>query len=385
MERLRLNAAPRHICYISGTRADFGLMQATLGRIQVDPAFRLSVLATGMHLSPAHSETVREIEEAGLAIAARVPVPLEPATGATMARSIGTMIGAFTNWLESARPDLVLLLGDRGEMLAGALAAIHLNIPIAHVHGGERSGTVDEPVRHAISKLAHLHFAATEEAAARLVRMGEREDKVFVTGAPGLDGIDALALPDKAAVAESYGFDPARPFALLVFHPVLQEAERAEADTTLLLDALDAAGLQILALRPNSDAGRSGVLQALDAAERRPGLAIRTHLARCDFLAAMARADLMVGNSSAGIIEAASYGTPVVNVGRRQQLRERNFNVRDVEADPESVAAAITDQLAAGRYRIANAYGDGHAGERIARLLRDLPLPPELLNKLNGY
>ena len=158
----------RRVRYISGTRADFGLMRRTLQAIQDHPALDLSVIATGMHLSPAHGETVREIEAAGLPISARVPFPLQPATGATMARGVGIMIPAFVDALEADRPDILLLLGDRGEMLAGAVAAIHLNIPIAHVCGGERSGTVDEPVRHAVSKLPHLHFTATEEARERL-------------------------------------------------------------------------------------------------------------------------------------------------------------------------------------------------------------------------
>lgn len=375
----------RRICYISGTRADFGLMRSTLQTIRDHPDLSVEVIATGMHLSPFYGETVREIEAAGLEVSARVPVPLEPATGATMARNIGRMTEAFADAMEDRRPDLVLLLGDRGEMLAGAVAGIHLNIPIAHIHGGERSGTVDEPVRHAISKLSHVHFAATQEARERLIRMGEEPAQVHVTGAPGLDGLATAALPDRATLAAAHGLDPARPFALMIYHPVLQDAASAGDDTRRILRALTEAGVQILALAPNADAGSDAVRVALAEAEGRPGLAVRTHLGRPDFIAAMARADLMVGNSSAGIIEAASFGTPVVNVGRRQNLRERNANTADTAADTAALDAAIRAQLARGRYPAGNVYGDGQAGRRIAAVLADKTIDSVLMHKVNGY
>lgn len=375
----------RRICYISGTRADFGLMRSTLQLIRDHVELDLCVVATGMHLSPFYGNTVEEIAGAGLRIAARVPVLLEPATGATMARNIGTMLGAFTDVLESERPDVVLLLGDRGEMLAGALAGIHLNIPVAHIHGGERSGTVDEPVRHAISKLSHLHFAATAEARERLIRMGEAPAHIHVTGAPGLDGLTDAELPDREEVARLHGLDPSRPFALMVYHPVLQEAATAADDTRALLAALAGAGVQVLALMPNADAGSDGVRAALAEAKGAPGVTVRTHLARPAFIAAMARADLMVGNSSAGIIEAASFGTPVLNVGPRQNLRERNANVLDVPAETAALGAAVARLLAQGRFPLQNVYGDGRAGARIARLLATEPLDAALLMKVNGY
>jgi GDP/UDP-N,N'-diacetylbacillosamine 2-epimerase (hydrolysing) len=375
----------RRICYISGTRADFGLMQSTLSQIAKDVRLDLSVIVTGMHLSPEHGLTVDEIRGAGFRIAAEVPVAMEPATGATMARGIGQMIGAFVSALESEKPDIVLLLGDRGEMLAGALAAIHLNIPVAHIHGGERSGTVDEPVRHAISKLSHIHFTATPGAAARLIRMGESPLQVHVTGAPGLDGLTDAALSGKAAVAARFGLDGAAPLALMVFHPVLQEAERAEADATALLAALSGAGCQIIALMPNADAGSAGVRTALSLVTDVAGMSVQTHLARPAFVDVMAAADVMIGNSSAGIIEAASFGTPVINIGRRQNLRERNANVTDVATTGAELGAAISKALDAGRFARANVYGDGAAGLAIVDRLVTYALDGDLLMKVNGY
>lgn len=375
----------RRVCYISGTRADFGLMRSTLLAVRDHADLELSVIATGMHLSPVFGSTVDEIEATGLRIIARVAVPLEPATGATMARNIGVMLGAFVDALEVDRPDIILLLGDRGEMLAGALAGLHLNIPVVHIHGGERSGTVDEPVRHAISKLSHLHFTATREARERLIRMGEREDTVHVTGAPGLDGLAEAALPDRATIALGHGLDPDRPFALMVYHPVLQEAVTAADDTRRILKALSDAGLQSLALMPNADAGSDGVRTALIEAGSAAGLTVLTHLARPDFIAAMARADVMIGNSSAGIIEAASFGTPVLNVGPRQNLRERNSNIVDVPSTDKALAEGLAGLLAGGRYPAQNLYGDGRAAARIAGLLATVSLDAALLMKVNGY
>lgn len=375
----------RRITYISGTRADFGLMQSTLARIHGDARLELGVIATGMHLSDAHGRTVRDIEASGLPLAATVAVDVDPATGATMARNIGHMLAAFVPLLERERPQLVLLLGDRGEMLAGALAAIHLNIPVAHVHGGERSGTVDEPVRHAISKLSHFHFVATAQARERLVRMGELAERVWVTGAPGLDGLRELADIDRAALARAEGLDPARPIALMVFHPVLQEAAAAGAQAAAVIDSLKRHGVQVLALLPNADAGSAAIRELLQARRDAGDLRLATHFPRRNFVSWMAAADVMVGNSSAGIIEAASFGTPVVNIGMRQNLRERNANVVDAAAEPAAIEAAVDRALRHGRHAPQNVYGDGAAGPRIVDLLATVPLDPQVLMKTNAY
>jgi GDP/UDP-N,N'-diacetylbacillosamine 2-epimerase (hydrolysing) len=376
----------KKICYVSGTRADYGLMVSTLKEIAAHPALSLSIVATGMHLSPKYGLTVREIEADGFALCGRVETPVDQPSGAEMARGIGMMLQAFVDILAAQAPDVVLLLGDRGEMLAGALAAIHLNIPVVHVHGGERSGTVDEPVRHAISKLSHWHCVATEQSRERLLRMGEAPQQVVVTGAPGLDGLTALALRDRAVLCEGVGFDTTRVVALMVFHPVLQEAPQAGTQAGAILDALLGARMQVLAMMPNADAGGDAVRATLAAyAERHPEVRVPTHLLRPDFVSWMAATDLMVGNSSSGIIEAASFGTPVINVGLRQNLRERNANVRDVAAEPQALAEAVRDAIARGRHAPANVYGDGHAGARIVELLASLRVTPEILLKTNAY
>lgn len=375
----------RRICYVSGTRADFGLMQRTLQRLNAHPEIILSVVATGMHLSPTYGETVKEIEASGLHIAAHIPVALEETSGPAMARALALELSGLVDIFEQERPDIVLLLGDRGEMLAGALAAIHLNIPIAHIHGGERSGTVDEPVRHAISKLSHYHFTATEEARQRLIRMGERPDHIFVTGAPGLDGLQDLVVYSRQELCEKVGFDAGKPVALVVFHPVVQTADAASHQAQELLAALDVAGVQAICLMPNADAGGNLIRQALRENGRHPRFRLLTHLPRADFVSWMASADVMVGNSSSGIIEAGSFGLPVVNVGDRQRHRERGQNVMDVPPQRSEIEAAILRALQSERPIPENVYGDGRAGERIAELLVTLPLGRELLEKSNAY
>ncbi|QDZ11634.1 UDP-N-acetylglucosamine 2-epimerase [Devosia ginsengisoli] len=373
----------RRICYISGTRADYGLMQACLQQIDACPDLELGIIATGMHLSPMFGMTVGDIERAGLPIVARIPVADGKLDGAGMAGNIAVMMTGIVAALQVFKPDAVLLLGDRGEMIAAALAAIHLNIPIFHIHGGERSGTVDEPVRHAISKLSDVHLVATEESADRLVRMGERADRVHVVGAPGLDGIVELASEPAESLLPRYGLDPQRELALLLYHPVLQEAEAGAGVVDVLIAELSEQDTQVLAFRPNSDAGSAPILAALDAAEKAGRVKLVTHAPRNDYLALLRHARMLLGNSSSGIIEAATFGTSVVNVGSRQMLRQRNSNVIDVLPFPAAIRVAITEARSQSR-RTSNVFGDGQAAPRIVRYLRETPLD-QILGKVNVY
>lgn len=379
-------SAARRIAYVSGTRADFGLMASTLRRLQAEPGVEVGVLVTGMHLSPAFGETVKEVEASGLPVWARVPVDIDDRSPAAMSRAIGQAVLGFTAALQQHRPDLVLLLGDRGEMLAGAIAALHLGIPIAHLHGGERSGTVDEPVRHAITKLSHLHLVGTGESRDRVVRMGELAANVHVVGAPSLDDIAARPAPPRAQVLQKLGLPAGARYVLVLFHPVVQEASQAGEQADALLHALreTAGDRHMVWLAPNADAGSAAILAKAGSAAGGK-LHFITHLPRDDYLDALSQADVLAGNSSSGIIEAASFGTPVVNIGSRQRLRQRNANTFDCEADAASITAAMRQALAHGRFAPANVYGDGQAGGRIAKLLAAVPLPPQLLDKANAY
>ncbi len=377
----------RRVLYLSGTRADFGLMRRTLLAIAAHPALSVQVAACGMHLEPAFGSTVDEIEAAGLPVVARIASDVLARDRAGMARALAQTLLGLTAQLERDRPDLLLLLGDRGEMLAGATAALHLGIPSVHLHGGERSGTVDEPLRHATSKLATWHFTATVQARERLIAMGEEPQRVFVVGAPGLDDVgDALHAP-RAAVAAELGLDAQRRWVLVLFHPVVQQAEHAAAQTSELLqgvrDAGGGADFEVLWLAPNADAGSAAVLQRLDALPG--GWQLRTHLPRAQYLRALRHAEALLGNSSSGIIEAASFGTAVINVGLRQHLRERNSGTVDIDAEAPAVAAALRAALGTVRAAPHNVYGDGNSANRIASRLAELPLDDSVLLKANRY
>lgn len=381
----------RKVFYVTGTRADFGLMAHVLQQIQIHPDLSLQVAVTGMHLSPDYGLTVCEIETLGLPIAARIPTNVGERTPAAMSQGIGEAVIGLTSALVKDRPDMVLLIGDRGEMLAGAIAALHLGIPIVHLHGGERSGTVDEPVRHAITKLSHWHFVATEGSRERVVRLGERAEHVWVTGAPSLDGLAELAGLPRAPVLAALGLPDDARYLLVLFHPVVQEMQDAYQQTRMLGAALRSvqadSPLHIVWLAPNADAGSAGIVQALDEVQASMGSFLHriTHLHRPDYLAALRHAEVLIGNSSSGIIEAASLGTPVVNIGNRQRARERNANTLDCEVESSAIETAVREALTWGRLAPSNRYGDGHAAEKIVELLATAPFSPDLMDKVNTY
>lgn len=374
----------RKILYLSGTRADFGLLESTLLSAATHPQLDVCVCVTGMHLSAQFGNTQTDVEKSGLRICARIPVNIESDHGASMTEAIGQILLSLPAVLIDERPDIVLTLGDRGEMLAAALAGVHLGNVVVHIHGGERSGTVDESLRHAISKLAHYHFVATVASRERLIRMGERADAVFVTGAPGLDGLREQVCSTREELAGEVGLNATQPIALTLFHPVVQDAAAAGRQAQELRDALVSEQLQVVCLLPNADAGSVAIRKCLIAAES-SRFRVFQHLPRPRYVSWMAAADVMVGNSSSGIIEAASFNLPVVNVGDRQQLRERSGNVLDCEPKAAEIAATLRRALAMRGRSYTNVYGDGRAGMRIVDYLATVGLQRSVLKKCNVY
>ena len=377
----------RKVIYVSGTRADYGLMSRSLKLWKSSGRLDVSVCVTGMHLLEAYGMTVNEILADKLKVCGQIPVNLSGDSGAMMAKAIADALSGMVDVFTKEKPDIVIVLGDRGEMLAGALAAIHLNIPIVHIHGGERSGTVDEPVRHAISKLSHYHFTATEDARNRLIRMGELADRVFIVGAPGLDGLEQDAVLSRSKLCEDVGFSVDVPVILLLFHPVVQDADVAGEQIKVILNALQKFDVQVLCLMPNADAGGSIIRSELEIFQqhKKKQLHLVRHLPRQSFVSWLKHADVMVGNSSSGIIEAATFNTPVVNVGNRQVGRERSANVIDVEIEELKIRHAIELCLSQPRRSVMNVYGEGCSGQRMLDLLVTLPMDKEVLNKLNAY
>jgi len=376
----------RRILYITGTRADYGLMVPVLKAIQSHEKLALSLIVTGMHLSEEFGETVREIEGDNLKIDAKVPMLSQEDTGAAMASGVGKCLLGISMAMERIRPTFLLLLGDRGEMLAGAISATYMNIPIAHIHGGEVSGSADNPVRHAITKLAHIHFPATKSSAHRIEEMGEASFRIFLVGSPSLDSIANERGTSIDLLAKKYSLDFDKPLILVIQHPVTTEADSAANQIRVTLKAIVELQHQTIIVYPNADAGGRRMIRMIEQYRRYPFMRILESIPRQDFLALMRSASVMVGNSSSGLIEAPSFKLPVVNIGTRQKGRERAGNVIDVGYDRSQIKATIERCLCDQDFleitkKCSNPYGDGKAGHRIADVLANIEMTPGLLRK----
>ena len=375
----------RKICYITGTRADFGLMTNALHAIEQDSNLDLEIVVTGMHLLPKYGNTHKEISNSGFKIVGKVEVDLSGASGSQMSIALGEQIIGITRVLEANEPDVILLLGDRGEMLAGAIVGVHLNIPVVHIHGGERSGTIDEPIRHAISKLSHYHFVTTQQSRDRLVKMGEIPDNIFITGAPGLDEVINSTFVDRKTVMDKYNLDHVKDFVMVLFHPVVQELLESGTQVKIILDALLKFEIQILILMPNSDAGSDSISDVINQYSDSKNVEIIKHAPRLDYLSLIRESLVLVGNSSSGIIEAASFGTYVLNIGNRQKHRERNDNTVDVNFNSKEIEEKFAKLLNLKEQKFINKYGDGKASERITSLLKSILINATLMEKTNAY
>jgi len=376
---------PRKVAVITGTRAEYGLLRPILKAISEHPLLELHLLVTGMHLSKDFGYTVEEIKKDGFEIDAVLHTLSQDDTGCAMATYIGKCTIGISEELSRIKPDILLLLGDRGEMLAGAIAASCMNILSAHVHGGETSGSVDESFRHAITKLVHLHFVATKKNARKIISMGEDPSRVFFVGAPGLDNIsDELVKPEK--IAEKLNLDLKKPIILVVQHPVVTEIDDASRQVKETLEAIAELKHQTVLIYPNADPGGRKMIEVIREYEEMPFIRTFKSLSRSEFLSVMSVSSVMVGNSSSGIIEAPSFGLPVVNIGTRQKGRQRAANVIDVGYDKNEIKAAMDktlhdEELLNKIRKRRNPYGEGKASERIVKVLSEIEITADLLQK----
>lgn len=373
------------------SRADYGLLRWLMQAIKEDPDLRLQVVATGMHLAPEFGLTFRSIETDGFRIDRTVEM-LQTADGDTaVAKSVGVGLVAFSDVFEELRPDIVVLLGDRFELLSPAVAAFVARIPIAHIHGGETSqGAIDEGVRHAVTKLASLHFAATETYRRRIIQMGEDPDRVFAFGAPGLDALRHLTLLTRAELETHLGFSLDTPSAIVTYHPVTLEPGRAGRRIDALLSALLGENVRAVFTKANADEegrlinARVAAFCRLHPADYR----LFDNLGQMAYLSCLRHADLMVGNSSSGLIETPAFELPTVNIGDRQLGRIRAANVIDVGYDAADIAAGIRKALSpewkAGLKDMVNPYAardDESVSARIKQQLKDAELGETLLKQ----
>ena len=376
----------RRIGVVTSSRADYGHLRWPLRAMAEHPALEPRLYVTGAHLTGEFGAAVHEIERDGQPIAARVESLLSSDTGAGAAKSLGVATLGFADLFAHERPDLLLLIADRYEMLAPAVTALTMRIPIAHIEGGEISeGAIDDCVRNALTRLAHVHFTTTAEAAARLAAHGEEPWRIHLTGSPSLDQLRREALPDAVTILRRLGLPPNVAPLLVAYHPVTL-AERPLDEARELLAALTTTEAPIVFCFPNADPGSRAVLAEVEAfCAARAQARLVVNLPSLEYLSLLRDAAALVGNSSSGIMEAASLETPVVDVGERQRGRVRGGNIVWAAGERRAIAHAIAHATSAA-FRISlrgivNPYGDGRAAERIAAALAAVRTGEQLLIK----
>lgn len=369
----------KKICVVIGSRANYSSIKSAMRAIKNHPALELQVVVGASALLDRYGAVVNLIEQDGFIPSARVHMLIEGETPATMAKSTGLGLMELPLVFEQLKPDVVLTVGDRFETMATTLAAAYMNIPIAHTMGGEVSGTIDESIRHAVTKFAHIHFPASAGAKERIIRLGEKPEDVHLVGCPRIDLVDEILKKGAGVKTEdifSKGvggkLDLGKSFLLISQHPVTTEYGEGERQITATLEAVRDVGLPAIVLWPNADAGSEDISRGIRKWREKKldhNMHFFKNLPTETYIHLMKRTACLVGNSSSGIREGAFIGTPVVNVGSRQEMRERGQNVIEVENKREAISTAIQKQIKHGPYAMEPIYGDGKAGERIADVL----------------
>jgi len=392
MECRKGDAVKLKIACMTGTRADYPRVKSVLKEICSRFGLELQLIVTGMHLLDEYGYTVRDIERDGFPIAARVPMFSNDDSPYGMAKAAARCLAGTADALNSIKPDLFLVTVDRVETLAAAQAGALMNLPLAHIQGGEVTGTIDESIRHSVTKLSHIHFPATQEAAERIIRMGEEPENVYAVGCPYLDivreNLETKSCKTKEELALEYGFDSHRPLMLFTQHAVTTEYGDGRDQIYATLEALkEFPHVEIVAIHSNADAGGREIMEQVKKN-------IRFHLFPSiesnDYIALMNCADAMLGNSSAGIREAPSFGLPAINIGSRQDGRLRAENIIDAPFDKTAIERAIDKALYNEDFKkslqqIENPYGDGHSAQRIVDVLIGLGDLSELIQKRIAY
>lgn len=369
----------RRICFVTGSRAEYGIIYWVLRELEHNPNVDLQIVATGMHLSPEFGLTFRQIEQDGFAIGAKVEMQLSSDTAVGIAKSMGLGVIGLADAFDRLSPDLIVLAGDRFEMMAAAQAALVANIPIAHLCGGDTTeGAYDEAIRHSLTKIAHLHFPTNSVAAQRIGQMGENPDRIHNFGSTQLDHLHRTLLLSRAQLQESLGFKFRERNLLITFHPVTLDQRSSADQCSEVLAALESLrdDVGFIFTLPNADNNGRIIGDLIRVFVARMGERAVAHqsLGSLRYLSAMAIVDVVVGNSSSGIIEAASLHKPSVNIGDRQRGRVRPLSVIDCEVEREAVAGAIVRAFGNDYSSVSNPYGDGHSAARVAQKLAEVPL-----------
>lgn len=378
----------RKILVVTGKRGGYGAMKPMLRLLKENSDFELQLVATDQHVNPRFGYTVREIEK-DFDVAATVDMEQADDSSRSRSTALGYCLQRMTNVFANLNPDICVLYGDRGEVLVSAVAAIHLNLPIAHIQGGDLSGSIDDSMRHALTKLSHLHFPATEESAERIRRMGEEDWRIRVVGDSHIDSIVAGEYTPGSSVAAALALDPQKPTAIFLQHPETTEPDAAYCQAIETLQALRQSGLQTVVIHPCSDVGYEGTLAAIREIATPPQFQVHTNLDAPTFWGLLSISQVILGNSSAALIETPSFGLPAINIGRRQIGRLHSDNVVHVGHDRNAILAGIGDALSESFQKKAAScqklFGNGKAGKNIVETLHQVPINNALIQKVPTY
>lgn len=371
----------RKLCVVTGTRADYGLLRPVISEIRDRAGLELQLIATGMHLSPEFGLTYREIEQDGVRIDRKIEMLLSADTPSGITKSIGLGAIGFADALEQLQPDVIIVLGDRFEIFSAVIAALPARIPVAHIHGGETTeGAIDEAIRHAITKMAHLHFVAAEPYRKRVIQLGEQPERVHLVGGLGVDSIRRMKLLTRPELEKSLEFTLAEKSLLITFHPVTLENATSALQMAELLAALDGlTDTSLVFTMPNADTDGHILFEMINRfVDTHANARAFTSLGQLRYLSCLAFCDAVVGNSSSGLAEAPSFKTATVNIGDRQKGRLKADSVIDCPPQREAIIAAIGKSYSAefrkSLLSVASPYGDGGAGKRIVDLLEQAEL-----------
>ncbi|WP_187289013.1 UDP-N-acetylglucosamine 2-epimerase [Fulvimarina pelagi] len=381
-----MSVTKRRIFVATTSRADFGIYQPVFKALASDPRIEASLLVSGDHVPLLEQgndmRAARLARQSGLRLAGLIPMPLGSGNSVAIGAAMAQVTAGASEFFFAVRPDVLLVLGDRYEMHAVVVAASAHKVPVAHIHGGEESeGAVDNLYRHSLTKLSHLHFCATALSEQRILAMGEEPWRVFLTGAPSLDGIAETKILDRKALGIEVKL-PDGPFLLATYHPETMRSDKTVDDLDEMIAALDEIAMPTLFSQANSDELGQEINRRLKLHSKRcPWMILHNSLGRHKYFSAMLHAAVMVGNSSSGIIEAASFSLPVINIGGRQKGRERSANVVDVPPERSAVIKAVRNAIEHGRLEVENVYGDGHASQKITKVLAEITVDSRLLIK----
>ena len=376
----------RKISVTTGTRAEYGILRPVLKKITDSKNLELILIVTGTHLSRKHGMTINQIKKDGFRIAAKFEMKPKGDQPYYMARTLGEGIIKFSEIFRKEEPDINLILGDRDEPFASAIAASHMNIPNAHIHGGEVSQSIDEYIRHAITKISNIHFAVTKKSRWRIIKMGEDPKFVFLTGSPSIDEVIDQRITIEKDLERKYNMNIKNSI-LLVYHPITTQHNKSKEEITNILEAVIRLKKNVIAIYPNSDAGSEKILKKLkEYAKKYERLRLFQSLPRNDYLGILKVCKVLIGNSSSGIIEGSYFNTPIINVGIRQKGREMGSNIINVENDKALIKNTLKITLKSNSQKKKSyMFGRGNASTKIVNILETINLDNDLIQKQIAY